>query len=378
MAEADLSNLSQEARLRVLRLRRVGGGLLIAAAVIVSIGFGTRAARTARVRECTGADSIDLNCFKERAAALTRLAGVNAALDDLSNGGKTNHYLFAACHQLTHVVGRTAGELRGTAAFTEGWDVCASGFYHGVTEAVMKTIGVDQILDRAQTVCAEQRERGPHSYLHYNCVHGMGHGFMGLYESDVFKALPGCDTLSDSWERHHCYGGVFMENLTAAGNPDRPSKHLRRDEPLYPCTAVDKMYRSECYAEQTAYALYVRNDDFALVFNLCRENAGPEFRVACYEGLGGDAAIKASKYVIGATAQATTIRNLCLQAPDDEARLHCVVGAVSTIVSDTSGEDEQARSLCAVLEESKLAAVCETARTSTVREFAAPRGAHQH
>ena len=43
------------------------------------------------------------------------------------------------------------------AAFTEGRDLCASGFYHGVTEAVMASIGADRILDRADTVCAAQR-----------------------------------------------------------------------------------------------------------------------------------------------------------------------------------------------------------------------------
>ena len=39
--------------------------------------------------------------------------------------------------------------------------------------------------------------------------------------------------MADPWEAHHCYGGVFMENLTAIDNPDRPSKVLRRDQALY-------------------------------------------------------------------------------------------------------------------------------------------------
>ena len=44
---------------------------------------------------------------------------------------------------------RAAGELNGKAAFRQGTDVCSSGYYHGVTEAVMTRIGREHILERA-------------------------------------------------------------------------------------------------------------------------------------------------------------------------------------------------------------------------------------
>ena len=43
-------------------------------------------------------------------------------------------------------------------------------------------------------------------------------------------------------------------------------------------------YKADCYMKQTAYALYVRNDDLAAVFALCRETAEQEFRPVCYQG----------------------------------------------------------------------------------------------
>ena len=57
-----------------------------------------------------------------------------------------------------------------------------------------------------------------------------------------------------------------MENLTALESPTRPSTSLRPDRPLYPCTAVAPRYKTSCYLKQTAYALYVRDDDYRLSF----------------------------------------------------------------------------------------------------------------
>jgi hypothetical protein len=207
----------------------------------------------------------------------------------------------------------------------------------------------------------------------------MGHGFMAVYRDDLFRSLSGCDALADEWEQRHCYGGVFMENLTAFGKSLDGKGNLRSAEPLYPCTAVEPRYKGECYAEQTAYALLVRNDDFGAVFRLCRNVADSDFRDQCYQGLGGDAAIKASKYVIGAAAQTNTVRSLCEQGPDEQARTHCIVGAVETIVRDLSGDDRPARALCEALNGHAVAVACEAARTKEVEAFpSGGRSQHRH
>jgi hypothetical protein len=362
------------------RLRYVAGALALSLAIVATI-LALRAVQgTAAVPppECTGGQSLEFSCFAARYAALTRVSGAEAALDDLAERRKTNRYLVATCHQLTHVVGRTAGELHGAAAFARGSAMCSSGYYHGVTEAVMMKIGRARILDEAGTVCARQRQGDDRAYPHYNCVHGMGHGFMAVFDSDVFESLAGCDALPDAWEQRHCYGGVFMENLTAINDPSRPSKHLRRDEPLYPCTAVERRYKDECYVQQTAYAVYVNNSDFAAVFRLCRDAADVEFRGVCYQGIGGDAAIFGSKYVIGLDVQARAVRTLCRLGPDAGARSNCVAGAVTTIVRSLAGDDTKARALCGALEEPDLARVCETTREDAIRGVPTSGRPHQH
>ena len=362
------------------RLRYLAGGMVVSLAVLAASLVVWQATRTSTTPapKCTGAQSFDFGCLAARYEVLTRVSGSKAALADLAEQRTTNGYLIAACHQLTHVVGRTAGQIHGPVAFTQGSELCSSGYYHGVTEAVMMNIGEEYILDQAQAVCATHRERHGYSFLHYNCVHGMGHGFMAVFGTDVFRSLSGCDVLTDPWEQHHCYGGVFMENLTAMDNPSRPSKDLRPDEPLYPCTAVQERYKGDCYVKQTAYAVYVRNDDFGAVFKLCLEDADIDFRAVCYQGIGGDAAIKSSKYVIGETAQSATIRQLCLLGPDNEARSNCVAGAVTTIVRDRAGDDRKVRALCHALADQQLAAVCETTRKNASEGVPAPEGAHHH
>jgi hypothetical protein len=334
--------------------------------------------RSHALPQCIGAQSVDAGCFIERYGALTRASGAAVALADLGEQRQSNPYLRAMCHQVTHVIGRAAGATHGKAAFTQGTDLCASGFYHGVVESVMMGIGAGRIRESAASVCRELRVDSPRSYFHYNCVHGMGHGFMAVFGSDVFQSLAACDVLPDEWEQRHCYGGVFMQNLSAFSHSAQLPPHLRPAEPLYPCTAVAARYKGECYIEQTAYALFVRNDDFGAVFRMCREDADETFRTVCYEGLGGDAAIKASKFVIGADAQVQTLRSLCLQPPDPEARSHCVIGAISTMIRDQSGNDERARRLCAALDDTSLKDVCAAARIAEIRAFPATEGSHHH
>jgi hypothetical protein len=265
--------------------------------------------------------------------------------------------------------------MQGAQASAQGTDFCASGYHHGVIESVMMRIGRDEIRARALSVCAEPRADTPRSYMHYNCVHGMGHGFMAVLDSDVFRALSACDTLPDAWEQSHCYGGVFMENQSAFGRSGERSTYLRPAAPLYPCTAVDTRYKSECYVEQTGYALLVHNDDFDAVFRLCQTDADVDFRHICYQGLGGDAAIMASKYV-HAAVQGETVSRLCSQGPDHQGRSECVVGAVTTMVRDLSGNDAPAQNFCASILDTTLHAVCDDARRVEMQSFR--NGSHTH
>ncbi len=312
--------------------------VLLAAGVMVAAGDPAPA-----VAECTGAAAIDAGCLERRYVGLAETAGAAAALRELGGRMKDDGYLRAACHQLAHRIGRTAGAKSGIAAFAQGDPVCSSGFYHGVTEAAMTKRGARGSVSDAPSVCAEVRKRPTD---HETCIHGMGHGFMGVLGRDLGASLRGCDGLRDSRERRGCYDGVFMENLAAVDAPERGA--LRPDEPLYPCTAVATRYRDECYGRQSTYALFVNNGDFATVFALCAKTERA-FRGACARGLGGDVAAE-TKEVVGRTEQARTRRRLCLLGAGSDARSSCVTGAVRVILQDLDGGPAQLDAFCGSLE----------------------------
>src|SRR4051812_11912062 len=97
------------------RLRSLVWGVVLSLAFVAALfaGRATSRMRAASVPACTGPESLVLGCFAARLEALTRVSGAKAALSDLAERQESSGYLAAGCHQLTHVVGRTAGSLYG-------------------------------------------------------------------------------------------------------------------------------------------------------------------------------------------------------------------------------------------------------------------------
>ncbi len=352
----------------------VGLVTLAASAVIaVTRGGSQGAGRPETVAECAGADRIEFDCHERRYSELVRTAGAAVALDELATEQRRNGYVRAACHQLTHRIGRAAGELADVDALDQGSSLCASGYYHGVMQAVMGALGAAGAADAAAAICDGIREADRHSADHYNCAHGLGHGFMEVYDSGVTESLAGCRRLDGQWEREKCSGGVFMENVTAMDDPARPSTSLRPDDPLYPCTAIARHYADQCYDWQITYAVYVTDADFTEVFALC---AGQErsARAACYRGVGGDV-LQQSKFITDEDGREETLRRLCLLGPDAVARRSCIAGAVTNMFRDYTDGENQAEGLCEALDRSglgELVDACREAHEDARREVALP------
>ncbi len=300
--------------------------------------------------DCSGALSTDYACYQKRYRELVLGSGVEAAFVELKDEHTKDEFVRDNCHQLTHVIGRAAAELYGDLPTTYGWGdgFCMAGYYHGAMEAVVAKIGADQILQVADTLCSEMGERQRHSFLHYDCAHGLGHGFMGVLGNELFESLEACDALMDGWEREHCYNGVFMENLPDSDNRSHPSKYLKEDQPLYPCTVVEDRYKTQCYQKQTSYALKTQDRDFAKVFELC-STVEDAYRPTCYQSLGRDASGNSSSDV-------AKTRAACMQGQDYEARSNCVIGAVKDFISYYHS-DRQASELCESFE-ADLREVC--------------------
>ncbi len=307
----------------------------------------------AAVTDCAGRSADDYGCFTKRYRELTESAGIEPAFRSLKRESDENPFVRAVCHTLTHEIGRTAAARHGSVAdtYARGDTFCGSGYFHGAMETIVADIGAERALKGAATLCGDAEGQA----YHRNCVHGLGHGFMVVQQNDVFESLPACDRLRARWEKRNCYDGVFMQNIMSRNAAHYPAKHLRSDEPMYPCTAVKVRYKDRCYERQTVQALLTQDGDFDRVFGLCAD-VEADFRDDCHLGLGRDAAGQAIDNNEGAAAQAAQTVVLCHMGDDADARETCIVGAAQFLLRQ-SETDRQARELCRAVE-GRLRARC--------------------
>lgn len=316
--------------------------------------------------ECSDTSAPDHTCYQQRYESLVRVSGVEAAFAKLKDEFAEDEFVNSNCHHLTHSIGRVAAEFYGdiSSAYRQGDSFCASGYYHGVIEGTMATLGADEVLDEADNICADLRDEQNHSFDLRNCLHGLGHGSMYVLGNELFDALRTCDSLADDWEKDQCSGGIFMENLNIDDNPVHRSKYLKVDQPFYPCDEVKTEYKTQCYVRHTEYALKMVSqhdatlqDNFAKVFDLCAAEVEDGYRPACYSGLGHLATTEASVPDSTDEAQAAFARELCMLGQDYEALHYCVIAAARQFVYYYNSE-AQAKELCDPLTSADLRAVC--------------------
>jgi hypothetical protein len=294
---------------------------------------------------CTKTNTVTFSCYKKELHNLTVQQGPERAMALIKQQYSNVSYVKSQCHQLTHVIGRSAYEKYGniTDTFAHGDQYCWSGYYHGAMEQLTNEKGYDYTVNNASSICSGIANKQKYSFYHYNCVHGLGHGFMFVLDGDIFKGLDACNRLTDSWEAQSCYGGIFMQNIMNVQGPDANSsvapKYLKPDQPMYPCTAVDNKYKLQCYLMQTSYALQTVNYNFAKVFTLC-DGVEEAYRDTCYQSTGRDA----SGHSI---SDSTITKNTCLLGKDQRAQENCIVGAAKDFVSYYHS-DVQAKQLCSI------------------------------
>lgn len=278
-------------------------------------------------------------CYAAYYANKTYYEGKGAAIADMKVAYEADAYVKAECHQLTHIVGRTGYRKYGglDKAYAQGDSFCWSGYYHGAIEQAINDIGGKKIAAQAPQVCQSFAKKRPYSFDHFNCVHGLGHGMMAVGSYNLPDSLKLCDNLTSSWDRSSCYGGVFMENVMVATRGNGTTAYFKDNEPLYPCTFVERAYKEQCYLMQTSQVLQKNGYDFSKTFEVCGQ-ADVGFVDTCYRSLGRDAS--------GSTVsnQDRTIA-ICRLAPNHDALMGCMLGAVRDFVSYYHN-NQQALKLC--------------------------------
>ena len=143
-------------------------------------------------------------------------------------------------------------------------------------------------------------------------------------------------------------------------NPYHHTEFLKKDDPLFPCTAVNDKYKQQCYLMQTSHALTVVGSDFNKVFALCTNVQSP-FDTTCFQSLGRDASGTT-------TSDQTKTRETCMAGLTQSARENCIIGAVKDFISYFHS-DKQGLALCDSLQEQLVKDTCTSTAHSYYKSF---------
>ncbi len=302
-------------------------------------------------------------CYDEKLAAIAATGAVDSALEVLTALSSVDKSVERDGHMYAHAIGIAAFDpARDFAStFTRCSELFHAGCYHGLIQAHFA--GAGQVDAAAVNgLCREVAESGADRWTVFQCLHGIGHGLVILYEHDLIKGLAGCDLLEDAWDRASCHGGAFMENVTNATHPHHaaltaalagghdehashadhgataaePFRPFDRDDLHYPCTIVEEHHKSACYGMQTSVMLYLNEYDFGAAAEAC-DGAPETYRATCHQSLGRDASGFANRDI-------KELNRLCAQDRSELAP-NCYVGAAKAVI-DWAGQPSEGMRFC--------------------------------
>ncbi|PWU23868.1 MAG: hypothetical protein C5B48_07885 [Candidatus Rokuibacteriota bacterium] len=244
------------------------------------------------------------------------------------------------CHPVAHRIGSaTLARDRGNVskAFAQGSSACFSGFYHGILERALlsvKSFDAASLAKVGRRLCADPEVRSSR-WLTSACTHGLGHGLMITTGYNLPLALKVCDRLGSNADNRSCNGGVFMENLSTTFGV--LSHYLRKDDPIYPCDAVARSDKFECYELVTSHVIRALDGDWKKTAETCADIRNG-WSVTCFWSFGRDADSQAHYNAAG-------VQRLCALAAPYHGDAMCLMGASMTTVKNFES-GRQAASLC--------------------------------
>jgi hypothetical protein len=319
------------------------GGALGAGGIALFVGGGAESREAAAEKAPISADELftpdkttpedctdgKLDCLEQAYGNLAYRTSAKEGLASLQEHVGTGDSIDGNCHRLTHAVGYgTLHRLKGDvgAAFAEGDATCWSGYFHGVLERAFAGVPDTKLNKVATGLCTSEQVRET-EFLHYQCVHGLGHGLMLHTNYELPAALKVCEQFTDQWESTSCDGGVFMENVNASTGGR--SKYLKDDDLVYPCNDVKERHKLYCYLMLTSRVLQANGYDWAATARMCRSEAEAEWRDECFQSFGRDASGQARRIV-------PTVVKTC-NLVGDRWLTECVYGAARDMVSEDAG-----------------------------------------
>jgi copper transport protein len=312
----------------------------------------------ADVQECAELSVGQPNCYQRYFSDVMKRDDAGTAVAEILELSSSDEFVASQCHQITHDLGREAAGYYKTLGEALSFEAsaCWSGYYHGVVEQRMSEYDDAELLKRIPGFCKDPAE-DQYSFVHYNCVHGVGHGIMLRFDADLFASIPYCEKYTDPWELSSCVSGAIMQNVVSA-QEGHTSSTFKEGDLVYPCNEIDTQYKDECWGMQTSYILWQANQDLAKGFEIC-DTVEPNFADDCYQSMGrdisGNSLLDSAKVVSGCAMGGTALRE------------HCIVGASLNAVFNDHNTDK-ATELCGMVD-SAYKKACLDARDRAAESF---------
>jgi cytochrome c553 len=274
-------------------------------------------------------------CYEQAFANIAFREGPKAALTLLERKSAKPGVIEADCHRITHAIGAGALEhFDGDPgkALADGSVFCASGYYHGILERSLLGKPREAIGPITQSICSDESIVRS-DFIHFQCVHGLGHGLMIYTGYELPGSLEYCDGLDTEWRRESCRGGVFMENSQSSYGTR--SQWLKDDDLLYPCDWVAAKHKYQCYLIQLAHIGPAVGFDWTKVAAACNR-ADDGFVEVCFQSMGRE--------ISGQTRHRyRDILATCRAAAEMERE--CIYGAARDVTYNDAGP-RRAKVLC--------------------------------
>lgn len=186
-------------------------------------------------------------------------------------------------HMSAHIFGALLYEKTGIDGIATCDAEFAFGCYHSFFGGAIADKG-NSVVTALDKACI--KKFGP---LGTGCQHGIGHGLMEYYGTNLEQALADCQP-TQKMVLLGCTSGVFMEynfpTLIGSETATTGQRNLDKKNPDYPCNRIPINFQNSCYFElpQWWYQVYERDDQ--VMGQLCQDIRNQTNRENCFRGLG--------------------------------------------------------------------------------------------
>ena len=113
-----------------------------------------------------------------------------------------------------------------------------------------------------------------------------------------------------------------MENSSSSTSFDHASTYIKKDDPFYPCNALEEKYLSLCWQYQSSYFSIINNQDWRKVADMCLRIPA-KYQDNCFRTIGTNQ--------VGFTPSFRVMKEDCDLMPTPDFQSICVAGVISSL-----------------------------------------------